>query len=279
MEIFACAVGETANMKTDKWIYTFTLHNAKNISDLWHLIKDYPLFYNWCENFGLKPFLARNPELILNALVHTSFVHEQSQINLTSNERLEFLGDAFLDVEISLLLWEKFPNLKEGDLSKFRSALVNEEVLSNWGRILQIDSCILLGRGESERTRVEAAIVADAFEALIGAMGLIDRELMSEVLLLWISKYDQNTELSFFDEKRLELFDPKTKLQEYTLELYREVPHYEARENREGDGFECSLQVRGIPLAQARGKSKKKAEMAAAKIVLLEEKYKNLVIR
>lgn len=265
-------------MSTDKWIYTFTLNNAKSISDLWNLIKDYPQFLNWRQNSGLDFFFSKNPELMLNALVHTSFVHEQGQMNLSSNERLEFLGDAFLDVEVSLLLWENFPKLKEGELSKFRSALVNEEVLSSWGRILGIDSFALLGRGESERIQVEAAIVADAFEALIGAMGLIDRTGMHGVLLSWIEKFDQHSELSFFDEKRLELFDPKTKLQEYTLELYKEVPNYQSQESEKGEGFECSLVVLGIPLAQAQGKSKKKAEMAAAKIVLLEEKYKNLSI-
>lgn len=265
-------------MSTDKWIYTFTLNNAKSISDLWNLIKDYPQFHTWRRNSGLDNFFDKNPELILNALIHTSFVHEQAQLNLASNERLEFLGDAFLDVEISLMLWQKFPELKEGELSKFRSSLVNEDVLSSWGRILAIDSFILLGKGESERTQVEAAIVADAFEALIGAMGLIDRNLMHEVLLSWIDKFDSRSEIAFFDSKRLELFDPKTKLQEYTLELYKEVPNYQSLESEQGEGFECSLCVKGVALAQARGKSKKKAEMAAARIVLIEEKYKNLSI-
>ncbi len=262
-------------MLKDKWIYTFKLNEAKSISDLWNLIKDCPHFLKWRQNSGLTSFFDLQPELMLGALAHTSFVHEQPQIKLSSNERLEFLGDAFLDIEISLMLWEKFPQLKEGELSKFRSSLVNEDVLSFWGRLLNIDSFIFLGKGESERKQVEAAIVADAFEAFIGAMGLIDRTKMHDVLVHWIALFDQQSELAFFDLKRLELFDPKTKLQEYTLELYKEVPQYMSYE-KEGEGFECSLHVLGVPLVQTLGKSKKKAEMAAAKIVLIEEKYKNL---
>ncbi len=262
-------------MKKDKWIYTFKLNDAKSTSDLWNLIKDCPHFLKWRQNSGLHSFFEIQPELMLGALAHTSFVHEQSALGLCSNERLEFLGDAFLDSEISVLLWEKFPALKEGELSKFRSSLVNEDVLSFWGRAIGLDSYIFLGKGESERSSVEAAIVADAFEALIGAMGLIDRERMHGVLLHWITIFNEASELDFFDLKRLELFDPKTKLQEYTLELYKEVPQYMSYE-KEGEGFECSLQVLGVPLTKAQGKSKKKAEMAAAKIVLIEEKYKNL---
>jgi ribonuclease III len=260
-------------------IYTFNpkeLKSVKNITDLVNLVEAYPQFKTWLDKVGLKKYFQLQPELLLNALIHTSFSHENQQMGLSSNERLEFIGDAFLDAEISQLLWEKFPQLKEGELSKFRSSLVNEEVLSSWGRILEVDSFLLLGKGESERREVEAAIVADAFEALIGAIGLMDRSALYGHMLLWINLFDQTSKMDFFDLKRLELFDPKTKLQEYTLDLYKEVPLYKSEEAEGNEGFECSLFIKDQLVASALGKNKKKAEMAAAKKVLMEEKYKSL---
>ena len=265
-------------MKKDKWIYTFNQNEVKscgNLLDLWNLVKADPQFISWQNQTNLSSFFKKNPELIFNALIHTSFSHENQKVAPHSNERLEFLGDAFLDAEISVMLWEKYPSLKEGELSKFRSSLVNEEILSFWGRALNLDSFILLGKGESERVVVEQAIVADAFEALIGAIGLMERDAISEILCSWIEKFDELSDLPFFSLKRLELFDPKTKLQEYTLELYKEVPTYESRE-LENIGFECSVAVKGSLLAKGRGKNKKKAEMAAAKKVLIAENYKNI---
>ncbi len=271
--------GDFSLMKKDKWIYTFNqtdVKSAGSLTDLWNLVKNCSEFSSFIEKNHLTSFFDKHPELMLNALAHTSFTHENQQLNALSNERLEFLGDAFLDAEISVMLWDKFPELKEGELSKFRSSLVNEDVLSLWGRILKLDSFILLGKGESERSEVEAAIIADALEALIGAMGLIERESLPSVLMKWIELFDTQSVLSFFNLKRLDLFDPKTKLQEYTLELYKEVPVYQS-EAHEELGFECSLYVKGKFLGQGKGKNKKKAEMAAAKKVLIEEKYKNII--
>jgi len=263
-------------MIKDKWIYTFNLSDATGLLALWNVVKTCPQFSLWRKRSGLDAYFIKQPELMLNALIHTSFIHEQPQLNLISNERLEFLGDAFLDSEISLLLWENYPGLNEGELSKFRSSLVNEEVLAFWGRALGIEDFIMLGKGEAERSQVEQAIVADAFEALIGAMSLIDRNGIADILKLWVKSFDEKSALPYFSLKRLELFDPKTKLQEYTLELYKEVPSYESVEKSD-IGFECSVQVKGCLLAKGLGKSKKKAEMAAAKKVLIEENYKNLI--
>lgn len=267
--------GDFSLMKKDKSIYTFNFNEITNLTQLCEKVKELPQFNQWTDSLGLSPYLQKNFTLILNALIHTSFVHEQPQMNLVSYERLEFLGDAFLDSEISLMLWQQFPGLSEGQLSKFRSSLVNEEILADWGRALKLDHYIFLGKGEATRKSVERAIIADCFEALIGALALIDRSAIYDLLRLWMEKFNEESELPYFSMKRLELFDPKTQLQEYTLELYKVVPHYHSEED-EKEGFLCRLTVLDKVLAEATGKSKKRAEMAAAKKVLIKENYKSL---
>lgn len=114
-----------------------------------------------------------NEQLLESALTHSSFLNESAESSLSDNERLEFFGDSVLSLFISHRLLKEFPGKSEGELSKMRAALVDESALSRSATALGIGGVIRLGRGE-ERSggRTKKAILADAFEALIGALYL-----------------------------------------------------------------------------------------------------------
>src|SRR5512143_1208294 len=109
--------------------------------------------------------------LALAALTHRSYVNEHREDGLQDNERLEFLGDAVIDLAVSHRLMERFPAAREGDLSKMRAAVVDEQGLADMARALDLGSLLRLGRGE-ELTggRAKASLLADAIEAVIAAV-------------------------------------------------------------------------------------------------------------
>lgn len=240
-------------------------------------LEEHSPFMRWLERLHLKSVYHSHQELILQALTHSSFAHEVKDWSLGHNERLEFLGDAVLDWELSHQLWQKFPELNEGELSRFRSSLVNEETLAEWAQALELQNYILLGKGESKKEAVEPAILADAFEALIGAISLADRGRPSEILPQWIELFNQSCkegEPLFFDKVRLNLFDPKTRLQEMTLDQHKVTPHYYCEE--EGDSYRCHVSLNNEILASGQGPSKKKAEIAAARNALLTKPFNQI---
>jgi ribonuclease III len=246
--------------------------NIQSLEQTRQFLEEHTPFHEWLKRTSLEPFYQQNSTPILRALTHSSFTHENPLWNEGNNERLEFLGDALLDAEISYLLFRKFPELKEGDLSKIRSSVVNENVLAQWADDLNIGSFLFLGKGELQKKNVERAILADAFEALIGAVGVIDQKAPKDLIQNWIDLYDSSREegeLILLTRDRLDLFDPKTRLQELTLENFKELPEYTSEEIEEG--FQVTVKVVGKTLATAKGKSKKKAEITAAKEVLIKK--------
>ncbi|MEG0085971.1 MAG: ribonuclease III domain-containing protein, partial [Niameybacter sp.] len=110
-------------------------------------------------------------EHLKNAVTHRSFANEHRNLQMKDNERLEFLGDAILDLIISKYLFDKYPVMPEGDLSKIRASIVCEGSLARSARIMELGEYILLGKGE-EMTggRTRNSILADAFEAITGAI-------------------------------------------------------------------------------------------------------------
>ena len=119
----------------------------------------------------------KKPDILRHALTHKSYLPEESDENYGNNERIEFLGDAVLDLVISEMLMEGFPELDEGGLSKFRASLVSESGLSKQAVTLELGECLLLGRGE-EMTggRKKKSLLADTFEAVMAAIYLDSRE-------------------------------------------------------------------------------------------------------
>ncbi len=210
-----------------------------------------------------------DPVVALAALTHKSYVNEHRGEALADNERLEFLGDAVIDLAVSHRLMERFPEAREGELSKIRAAVVDEAGLAAMARALDLGSLLRLGRGE-ELTggRQKASLLADAMEAVIaavylgGGMGpvleLVDRFLGEAFARAAAGTLDR---------------DFKTQLQELAQSRHRGTPRYRVVGEQGPDHsktFEVELELRGEVLSRGAGRSKKDAEQAAAKLALEE---------
>ena len=207
------------------------------------------------------------PALALAALTHKSFVNEHRGAGLLDNERLEFLGDAVIDLAISHRLMERFPAAREGELSKLRAALVDETALSGVARAAGLGELLRLGRGE-ELTggREKASLLADALEAVVAALylggglpavlGLVDRVFGDAFARADAGALDR---------------DYKTQLQELAQSRHRLSPRYRVAAERGPDHekvFEVEIELRGEVLGRGVGRSKKDAEQAAARMAL-----------
>lgn len=200
------------------------------------------------------------------ALRHSSYVNEQPGTALTSNERLEFLGDAVLNLAISHLLMKRYPDLAEGDLSRNRANLVNENQLAEIARKIGLGPHLLLGKGEALTDgREKNSILADATEAVIAAIYL-DGEF--DAAFAFVEKHFQER-LRTATRAPYET-DYKSKLQEYVQSAYHEVPRYRVVDEQGPDHekiFTVRVTVAKIA-AEGEGKSKKTAEQAAAQAAL-----------
>jgi len=213
-------------------------------------------------------YTFKRPELLLQALRHASYVNEQDDANLEDNERLEFLGDAVLDLVISDLLMERFQHAEEGTLSKYRALVVDESGLYRVAWTLQLGNYLLLGKGEEQSNgREKPSILADAVEALLGAVYLDAgfNKTMEVITRLFAPLLDRvETEEMVHDFKSL--------LQEYTQETCKTLPRYRlVRESGPAHDktFTIVLTLNGEILGQAEGKSKKEAEQKVAREAFL----------
>ena len=206
----------------------------------------------------------KRTDLLEEAFRHSSYVNEVQDHNLRDNERLEFLGDAVLDLAISHILMDQFKGAKEGDLSKQRARIVNERGLCQVARNLGIGDYLQLGKGEElSRGRDKSSILADAMEALLGALYLDagfdkTKEIIRKLFLPVLSNQDSGEALS----------DYKSLLQEYTQQHFKVRPEYcliEELGPAHNRIFEIALKLNGKTIAEGSGKSKKEAEQKAAK--------------
>lgn len=204
----------------------------------------------------------------LAAVTHKSYANEHRiETGLADNERLEFLGDAVIDLAVSHRLMERFPDAREGELSKMRAAVVDELGLCEMARALDLGPLLRLGRGE-ELTggRQKASLLADAMEAVIAAvfleaglapvLGIVDRFLGEAFARATDGTLDR---------------DFKTQLQELAQSRLRATPRYRVVAERGPDHsktFEVEMDLRGEVLGSGMGRSKKDAEQAAAKLAL-----------
>jgi ribonuclease III len=200
------------------------------------------------------------------ALCHSSYVNEQSQADLISNERLEFLGDAVLNLAISHLLMKRYPELTEGELSRNRANLVNETQLAAIAREIGIGPHLLLGKGEELTDgREKNSILADATEAIIAAIYLDGG--FDAAFLFVENRFRER--LRKTTRSRYET-DYKSRLQERVQSTYHEVPCYEVVDTSGPDHdktFRVRMTVADI-IAEGDGKSKKMAEQEAAREAL-----------
>jgi len=208
----------------------------------------------------------KNMDLILEALRHSSYVNEQKETDLRDNERLEFLGDAVLNLVIGHILMKRFPDIKEGQLSRMRAHLVNESQLANLANRLSLGTYIMLGKGEIQTNgRQKKSILSDTFEAVIAAVYL-DGGFEASYLMIENHFAPLITEILSQETG----FDYKSKLQELVQNENREIPNYTVIHESGPDHdktFTVEVTILDISV-QGSGKSKKLAEQDAAKKVL-----------
>lgn len=214
----------------------------------------------------LLGYLFEDPRLLDQALTHKSFANEAGA-QQPDNERLEFLGDAVLDLAVSHVLHEVSPPLSEGEMSKMRAYLVKEESLERLARSFGLGRHLLLGRGEEQTGgRDKASILAGAFEALVAAVYLDGGFDLAFSLAEGIFR-------PVIAEAGSEAMDRdyKTRLQEFCQARYARAPSYRLVGESGPDHdkqFETEIWVGSRALGRGRGRSKKEAEQRAAQDAL-----------
>lgn len=203
----------------------------------------------------------KDKKLITEALTHKSYKKPYD------NERLEFLGDAVLDLVVGEYLYKKFSKSAEGNLSKIRASLVNETGFDKLARFLDLGQYILLSNAEENNGgREKSSLLSNAFEAIMGAIYLESGlEVVNAIAIDLIEKNHKEISLdSLFS-------DYKTLLQELTQSLFGITPEYEVVASRGPDHqkeFEIAVSIQDKEYARAIGKSKKIAQQEAAKIAI-----------
>ncbi len=209
--------------------------------------------------------------VLLQSLTHKSYGHEffqEKPIALRDNERLEFLGDAILDVIVSDILLESFPNANEGHLSKMRAAVVNEKTLALLAKSIQLQNYVRLGKGETQTGGNEKpSILSSTLEALIAAIYLDGgfNAVYPVVRHIFAPLFMEERELMAF-------YDHKTQLQEIVQARWKVTPTYHLIESHGPDHakiFEIEVRMNGKTLAVATGSSKKDAEQNAARTAIM----------
>lgn len=209
----------------------------------------------------------RQPRLLLEALTHKSYLNEVRGANESDNERLEFLGDAVLDLVVSEYLVNAFPEAAEGELSKLRARLVSEKTLSRVAQRIGLGEPLRLGRGETKTEgRSKPSILADALEAVFAGVYL-DGGLEAASTCVKTAFRD---ELDSCD-RSLAKGDFKTDLQELCQRDFELLPQYRTIRATGPDHeklFEVEILIRGEHYGVGTGKSKKEAEQMAAQQAL-----------
>jgi ribonuclease-3 len=204
----------------------------------------------------------RDAGLLRLAMTHPSVAHEQGRL-VRHNQRLEFLGDAVLGLVLTRELFDKFPSVSEGPLTKARAQMINRRTLAEQARQIRLQDHLILSRGEEANLgRNRASALADAFEALIGAIfldGGFD-EARAFVLRSFRRAFGELTSIPTLE-------NPKGELQEILQTHSPGAPEYQligATGPHHDRDFECVVTHEGVELGRGKGKSKKAAESEAA---------------
>lgn len=209
----------------------------------------------------------RDRDIIIQALVHSSFANEKGQKDIISYERLEFLGDAILQLIISEYLFTKYPDFPEGELTKFRSRIVCEATLVDCAKALDLGEYMYFGRGE-ELTggRERASILADCFESVVAAIYLDGGMSSAQTFVLRIM------ETKIIDAVTGKIFiDYKTRLQEVIQAQKITQIRYVVLDEQGPDHsktFQMNVIINDQVVGTGSGRSKKEAEQLAAKMAL-----------
>ncbi|MBM3272475.1 ribonuclease III [Candidatus Kaiserbacteria bacterium] len=212
-------------------------------------------------------YVFRDKRLLETAFTHRSYLNENRKAGGEHNERLEFLGDAVLELVVTEFLFAKYPDKPEGELTAYRAALVNTVSISDAATKLGMNEFLLLSKGEARDTgRARAIILANAFEAVIGALYL-DQGYATAKDFIAKQLFHKTDEVV---EKRL-WQDPKSRLQEIAQEKLGVTPLYELANQSGPDHdkrFVTAVILQGQRAALGEGKSKQESEQDAAQKAL-----------
>ncbi len=222
------------------------------------------------EKIGVK---FNDQDLLKQALVHRSYLNEHPDFELNNNERLEFLGDAVLEIEVTEYLFFNFPNKKEGELTNFRASLVNTKMLASVAEELNLEKFLYLSKGESQdkNTKARKSILANTVEAVVGAIYLDQGRERTQ-------KFIEERIIKKFDYiLKNELYlDPKSRFQEKAQEIEGITPHYKVLKESGPDHdkfFEVGLYLDKDLIAVGRGSSKQEAQIEAAQEGIKEKNW------
>ncbi len=204
----------------------------------------------------------RNSLLLAEALTHPSLAYESQKPHF-DNQRMEFLGDAILQLIVTEELFRMFPDFPEGRLTKLRSRVVSRRALARFALAIHLGDYVLLGKGEEATGgRRRLSTLADAFEALIGAVYLDSGAQQARDLVIRLFQTEISSMVTSPEER-----NPKGELQECLQAIHAEAPSYRIISESGPDHrrvFQAEVSWRGIFLATGKGKSKKEAEARAA---------------
>ncbi len=212
----------------------------------------------------------KNKEVLQQAFTHRSYINENPKSGLSHNERLEFLGDAVLELVVTDHLFKTYPEHAEGDLTAYRSALVNAVVAAEVAQSLNMNEYLLLSKGESKDTgRARQTILANAYESFIGALYLDQGYDICEVFI----KKTLIPKLSDIISKKL-WRDPKSHIQEEAQERLGITQSYEVIGQLGPDHdkfFTVGIFFGDKKIAEGKGRSKQEAQQAAAQAALTQK--------
>lgn len=211
-----------------------------------------------------------NKDLLKQAVVHRSYLNEHPDFGLDHNERLEFLGDAVLELAVTEHLYANYPN-PEGDLTNWRAALVNADMLAVLAQRLSIEDYLYLSKGEAKdvNTKARRYILANAFEAIIGAIYL---DKGYEAADAFVARAVLPELPRILEEGTYQ--DPKSKFQELAQEKFGVTPTYKVLDESGPDHarkFKVGLYLKKDLIATGEGSSKHEAQVAAAKEALAKK--------
>lgn len=211
-----------------------------------------------------------NKELLRQAFIHRSYINEQPKSGLEHNERLEFLGDAVLELVVTDFLYRKYPDVAEGKLTAYRSALVRTESISSAARLMGMNDLLLLSKGESrDEGKARDYILANTFESFIGAVYL-DQGYEAARGIIEIALFNNIETIIQEGSWR----DAKSFVQEKAQELYSETPRYEEVSSEGPDhdkNFVMAIYFGDKKIAEGEGNSKQKAQQDAAQKAIIKE--------
>jgi ribonuclease-3 len=215
----------------------------------------------------------KNKELLAHAFCHRSYLNEHPDFKPGNNERLEFLGDAVLEIIVSKDLFDEYPKEGEGSLTSWRAALVNTKMLSSVAQELDFGKFLLLSKGEKKEIgKARQDILADTFEAFVGALYLdqghkVCQDFIEKCLMVKLPNILENQEF----------IDAKSQFQEFAQEKEKKTPHYEILKQWGPDhakNFISGVFLGDELVAQGEGMSKQEAEEDAAKSGLQSKGWK-----